>query len=34
MKKRTRKDLDSVAKLLASIAAIIVGIAELIKVLK
>ncbi len=33
MKKRTRKDFDSVAKLLASIAAVIVAIAELIKAL-
>ncbi len=33
MKKRTRKDLDTVAKLLTSIAAVIVAIAGLIKAL-
>ncbi len=33
MKKRTRKGIESVAKLLASIAAVIVAIAELIKAL-
>lgn len=34
MKKRTRKNLEAIAKLIASIAATLIGLAELLKALK
>lgn len=34
MKKKTRKSLETVAKLLASIAATLIGLAELLEALK
>jgi hypothetical protein len=34
MRKKTRKNLEAIAKLLASIAGTLIGLAELIKALK
>lgn len=34
MRKKTRKNLETIAKLLASIASVLIGLAELLKVLK